>query len=63
MNLIVKSFVREEYVDVPVRKFSLSQRMRCEIAASFLHEPEILFLDELTIGLDPVAKSSIRVTT
>ena len=44
----------------PVRQMSLGQRMRCEIAASFLHNPEIVFLDEPTIGLDIVAKEQIR---
>jgi ABC-2 type transport system ATP-binding protein len=46
--------------DVPVRALSLGQRMRCELAASMLHQPSILFLDEPTIGLDLVAKQRFR---
>lgn len=49
-----------DLMDVPVRKLSLGQRIRCEIAASILHEPEIIFLDEPTIGLDVVVKQKIR---
>lgn len=48
------------YLDVPVRQLSLGQRMRCELAASLIHGPAILFLDEPTIGLDAVAKIAVR---
>lgn len=50
----------KEIIRTPARQLSLGQRMRCEIAASLLHSPRILFLDEPTIGLDAVSKIAVR---
>lgn len=50
----------ESIIRTPTRQLSLGQRMRCEIAASLLHNPKILFLDEPTIGLDAVSKIAVR---
>lgn len=50
----------KELLNIPVRQLSLGQKMRCEIAAAFLHNPEIVYLDEPTIGLDFMVKEKIR---
>ena len=57
---LVELFEIGPYMSTAVRKLSLGERMRCEIAASLLHSPRILFLDEPTIGLDVVVKHHIR---
>lgn len=55
-----KVFKLTDFINTPVRNLSLGQRIRCEIVASLIHKPEIIFLDEPTIGLDPVVKEDIR---
>ena len=57
---IANLFKIQDLLDRVVRKLSLGQRMICEIAGSILHDPEIIFLDEPTIGLDIFAKTRIR---
>jgi ABC-2 type transport system ATP-binding protein len=59
-DFLVESFQIADLLQTPVRKLSLGQRMKCEIAASLLHRPRIIFLDEPTIGLDVVARQQIR---
>jgi ABC-2 type transport system ATP-binding protein len=60
LDNLSRIFALGELMERPVRTFSLGERMRCEIVASLLHNPKILFLDEPTIGLDIVAKAKIR---
>jgi ABC-2 type transport system ATP-binding protein len=57
---LTERFGLTDLLDQPVRQLSLGQRMRCEITASLLHGPKLLFLDEPTIGLDVTAKAAIR---
>ncbi|MFB6367431.1 ATP-binding cassette domain-containing protein [Paenibacillus elgii] len=60
MDELVERLQLGELLNRPVRKLSLGQRMRCELAASLIHNPAILFLDEPTIGLDIMVKTEIR---
>ena len=53
-------FNLKEFINQPVRKLSLGQRMRAEIATSLMHRPKVIFLDEPTIGLDVVSKKNLR---
>jgi ABC-2 type transport system ATP-binding protein len=57
---LTERFGLADILNLPVRRLSLGQRMRCEITASLLHGPRLLFLDEPTIGLDITAKAAIR---
>ncbi len=59
-DTLVATLELEKLLEVPVRQLSLGQRMRCDIAASLMHSPKILFLDEPTIGLDAVSKLAVR---
>ncbi len=53
-------FEIKDFMHQPVKSLSLGQRMKCEMVASLLHEPKMLFFDEPTIGLDPIAKETLR---
>ncbi|MDG4658547.1 ATP-binding cassette domain-containing protein [Ectobacillus antri] len=60
MGHVIAALDIEPLLDKPVRKLSLGQRMRCELAAALIHNPPLLFLDEPTIGLDVLVKLKIR---
>ena len=60
LDELTKLLNLENILNIPVRQLSLGNRMKLEIAASLLHKPKILFLDEPTIGLDAVSKKSVR---
>lgn len=62
MEYFNQIFELDQFLKQPVRQLSLGQRMKAELAASFLHNPKIVYLDEPTIGLDVVAKENIRKT-
>jgi ABC-2 type transport system ATP-binding protein len=59
---LAEAFEIQNLMETPVRKLSLGQRMRCEVVASLIHKPQLLLLDEPSIGLDVVAKQHIRDT-
>ena len=59
-DTLIERFGLASFLDIPVRKLSLGQRMRAEVAASLLHAPRVLFLDEPTIGLDVIARQELR---
>ncbi|MCF6139330.1 ABC transporter ATP-binding protein [Pseudalkalibacillus berkeleyi] len=60
MSMVIEALDIAPLLDKPVRKLSLGQRMRCELAAALIHNPPLLFLDEPTIGLDVLVKLKIR---
>lgn len=60
LNYLIKTLGVDKFMETPYRKLSLGEKMRCELIGAFLHKPEIVFLDEPTIGLDASAKIAVR---
>ena len=60
LNELIELLNLKDIINIPVRNLSLGNRMKCEIAASLIHKPKILFLDEPTIGLDAISKKIVR---
>ena len=60
INELAEIFEIKDFMHQPVKSLSLGQRMKCEMVASLLHNPKMLFFDEPTIGLDPIAKETLR---
>ena len=60
LNELINLLNLKDIINIPVRQLSLGNRMKCEIAASLIHKPKILFLDEPTIGLDAISKKIVR---
>ena len=60
LKMLVNMLGVDKFFETPYRMLSLGEKMRCELAASFIHQPKIVFLDEPTIGLDAQAKITIR---
>ncbi len=60
LDELVELLQIKHILDIPVRKLSLGERMKCELVAALLHSPKVLFLDEPTIGLDVVSQQNIR---
>ena len=60
INELAELFDIKPFINQPVKSLSLGQRMKCEMVASLLHNPKMLFFDEPTIGLDPIAKETLR---
>ena len=60
LDELIEQLDLKDFLTTPLRQLSLGQRMRCEVAAALLHSPDVLFLDEPTIGLDAVSKLKVR---